>query len=188
MQQLEVACVKNSSGHCKIRFPSTMQAKAHIYFSEMTSASPSTCVTPLLGIPAETGAIGDGFVEVSVEFSNLQALGLVDKALAICWIQQEEPFGGTIPSWAGSFLGNLIFVDGKESSNVLYAGLLAKIRIAVVGMAASQVSADSLPAFLRQLYLRDTDKCGLSPSTTSVPLFAQTVETSKGTPKPQQPC
>lgn len=154
----------------------------------MTSASPSTCVTPLLGISAETGAIVDDFVELSVEFSELQAVGLVDKALAICWIQQEGAFGGTIPNWAGSFLGNLIYVDGNESSNALYAGLLANIRIAVVGMAASQVSADSLPAFLRQLYLRDADKCGLSPSTISVPLAAQTVETSKGTPEPQQPC
>lgn len=179
MQQLQVICIKDASSICRITLPASMERDSLLYISKMTSSSPATCTTPYYPLPTGRGVVSGDKLEISVAFSSLEATGLVDLPLAICWTQNSDATK-SIPEWSSSFIGTLIFVDPHASANTTFAGVPPIIRVDVTGLTSEQKTEDGLPLPLQQLYLKDKGTCASSTSSVAFPLSVQSVEAVKG--------
>ncbi|OEH75896.1 cysteine repeat modular [Cyclospora cayetanensis] len=184
MDRENVACLKDDSATCVVSIPDTLRDKSYVYVSEYRESSPYTCVTPLSVVSADGTKVQGTDVEVSIPYSALESAGLIDKPVAICWTGKESPSGkASVPVWEASYLGNIIFVDARADTNMLYAGVPPQISILATGLIGTQASLAGLPLSLKQVYLKDKSKCSATSRTTlSVPLPLERLSAAKETP------
>lgn len=173
LEEQAVMCLKDKNASCKFSIPASMGAgsmASYVYMSEMTSNTSSSCSTPLFVLPTTQGVVAGDLVEFSLPSGILDPLGLHDKPVAICWTRKAVSSGSSVPAANSSFLGNIITVDPDTTANILYAGLLPKIRIKAIGLFGNQASLEGLPQALQTLYLKDKSMCSSTRSTVTIPL------------------
>ncbi|CDI87078.1 cysteine repeat modular protein, putative [Eimeria praecox] len=180
MEELLVMCIRDSGAVCTISLPAIMERDSLLYISKLTSSSPDTCTTPLYLLPTKRGFVLNDQLEITVAFSSLEVAGLVGMPLAICWTEHANIAASSIPAWSTSFIGRLVFIDSKASSNTAYAGVPPIVRIDVIGWGGDQAAQDSLPLSLQQLYLKEKGTCASADSSIAVPLTVQSVEAVNG--------
>ncbi|KAL8449815.1 hypothetical protein Emed_002778 [Eimeria media] len=185
MRQQTWTCLKSSNESCDFSLPETMTTQggpSYVYAAELSSISPASCTNPLLVLRTTRGNVNNGTVNLKFAYSDLQSVGLHDKAIALCWTRQANPSGGVVPVWNSSFIGNIVLFDPYTEGS-LFAGIPPEISLSVTGLYGSQASKEGLPEPLLGLYLKDKDQCSSDETTISIQLVLHDIVSSTGEPE-----